>query len=536
MADGFPLLKPPVRAHAGLVVAKHPLAAAVGAEILASGGNAADAAIATAFAIGVFEPYMSGPGGIAIGLYWDGQAATVFDGATRVPQGLDPAAFPMCEGKDDATMFGWPRVAGDRNVIGATSVTVPTEVAVLAALHSRAGTMPWADLLAPAIRCATGGFPVDWLTTLNLVELRAELQDPAPFATFLPNGAVPSPGLGNARPDNLRQPDLASTLRALAEEGPAALYGGRVGARIAQHVRQLGGYLDLADLEQVAVRTGTPLRVALGEHEALLPDGLNGGPTVARILGLVTESGARSHDPASQWPAFVRAGLAAFSDRLTYEGCANPDWTPEQHPDLDPRAWDGRYPVRPAVKDSTTHIAVVDRDGRGVSLTMTLLSRWGSRVLVPQTGVVMNNGAMWCDPRPGAANPLRPGATPLANMAPALLTRGGELQALVGSSGGRRIICANAQLLHYLALGGLSPHAAVLSPRVDFSAVPVLAPSAIGEEARARLEREAGVPVSFVEQRLGTAPFASPVAIGRAHGAWEGGLDPWGQSAAAGVD
>ncbi|MDP9366040.1 MAG: gamma-glutamyltransferase, partial [Chloroflexota bacterium] len=186
-----------------------------------------------------------------------------------------------------------------------------------------------------------------------------------------------------------------------------------------------------------------------------------------------------------------------------------------------------------ALGGSTTHLCVVDRDGMAVSLTQTLLSAWGSRVVVPGTGVLLNNGMMWFDPEPGRPNSVAGGKRPLSNMAPAMVVRDGRAVAALGASGGRRIMNANAQLVMNLVDHRLSMQPAIAAPRVDASTPELLVsarlPVATSDALAARGHR-----VAVRDERLFTSDFASPVGIWiGSDGLLRGGADPFYFPAAA---
>ncbi|HEX2216327.1 MAG TPA: gamma-glutamyltransferase, partial [Xanthobacteraceae bacterium] len=187
--------KPAVRSAGGIVVSHNRLASEIGARVLKAGGHAADAAVATSFAIGVLEPWMSGVGGAGAMLVRLAAEDRVvaFDFGAGAPAALDPADYPVIEGSG-GDLFGWPRVKDDRNLRGASAVCVPTVVAGVAAAHKMFGRSAWADLVMPAVALAREGPVVDWHTTLMIARAYRELSaDPGCRAVFLPEGVPPSP-------------------------------------------------------------------------------------------------------------------------------------------------------------------------------------------------------------------------------------------------------------------------------------------------------------------------------------------------------
>lgn len=444
-----------VRSRAGVVVAHNRLAAHVGAETLKAGGTAVDAALAVSFAIGVLEPWMSGIGGVGAMLVRtpDGEI-TAIDAGARSPRGLDPAAFPLVEGRD-ADLFGWPSVLEDRNVIGPKSICVPGLVAGLAEAHRRFGRLAWSDLVLPAADIAAEGPVVDHHTTLWIAQEMGRIQrDPAARAYFLPGGLPPAaPGAVAGRVARLPWPKLAETLRVLAADGPDALYRGALGKALAGDVQALGGWLSTEDLAGFEVVAGPAASEPYRDHRLHFLPELNGGVTVA----LMMREAARAFTPSGNAP-----GVEAFE---AYCGAMEAAWTHRFA-----HLGDGAERTLPSC---TTHISVVDAAGTCVSLTQTLLSCFGSAVISPSTGILLNNGVNWFDPRPGRVNAIGPNKKALANYSPVLMT-GADDVISIGGSGGRKILPAIFQALAFVADFGQEIDAAVAAPRLDTSAPPTV--------------------------------------------------------------
>ena len=244
----------------GMVVAQHELAAEVGVGVLADGGNAIDAAVATAFALGVVEPFMSGIGGGGLMLiYLAGSRETVaIDFGMCAPLAAHPDLYALLPGTS-ATRFGWRAVEGDANVHGPLAIAVPGTVAGLVTALERYGTRPLADLLQPAIRLARDGFPISWHTSLEMAQDAALLaRYPSTRAVFTRDG-LPLPVRTGLEPTILRQPDLARSLEAIAREGAETFYRGELGRQLVEGLRELGAILTMEDLERYAVRYSAPL-------------------------------------------------------------------------------------------------------------------------------------------------------------------------------------------------------------------------------------------------------------------------------------
>jgi gamma-glutamyltranspeptidase / glutathione hydrolase len=555
--SGWQFSKTLVTSHRGVVAAKHPLAARAGVDMLNRGGNAVDAAVAAAFAIGVIEPWMSGLGGggymvvgrppspgASSGHGRPAESASVVEFGMRAPLAAHAEMFQLEDGYD-TELFGWRRVRGQANIHGPRSVAVPGVPAGLALALERFGTMPLAAVLGPAIALARDGFPVDWTTTLQVASDAATLrryEDAA--ALFMPDGVPILPSL-TPRARLLKQPDLARTLEALAAEGPGVFYRGSVAGRIVDEIRRRGGILDPDDFARYEARVAAPLMSRAFGYDVMLSSGPSGGATLAEILALVADAapqpGRLGHNTAPYLHLLIEATHAAFEDRLKIlsdEG----GWetvTSEAHVSARRAAIGERaaaYAGAGVDPTSTTHLCAADAGGTMVSLTQTLLSRFGSRVLVPGAGVLMNNGMMWFDPEPGRRNSVAPGRRPLANMTPAVVGVEGRPVFAVGASGGRRIVDAVLQLVLNHMEFRMDAQAAIDAPRIDASGGEVIVDARIPAAVRDELARR-GHRIASVDEAMHPRFFASPVAVGRdpSTGALTGGVDPYHPAAAVGA-
>jgi gamma-glutamyltranspeptidase/glutathione hydrolase len=441
--------KPPARSRRGIVASQHRLAAEVGAETLAAGGNAVDAAVAAGFALAAIEPWNSGLGGIGYMLVYLAKEdrVHVVDFGPMSPRALDPADFPL-SGGFAGDLFSWPAVAEDRNVHGPLSFALPGEVDGLGLALERFGTRTLAAVLQPAIELAEEGIAVDWYLTLKVATLAGEL---ARYGVtrdiWLPAGMPPvTPPDAPLR--RLKLAGLADTLRRLSRAGRRDFYEGEIAAAIAKDIRAMGGVLGLEDLKQYRARITAPIECDYRGATIALAPRLTAGPSMAQALGRLAE---RRFDPggprADAFVAYAETLREAYAQRLRTMG----DSTDERAP------------------SSTTHLNAIDRDGNMVALTQTLLSVFGSKVVLPATGILMNNGVMWFDPRPGTPNSLAPAKRPLTNMCPVIARRGGKPWFAIGASGGRRIFPAVLQIASFLVDHGMSLEGAFHQPRIDVS-------------------------------------------------------------------
>jgi gamma-glutamyltranspeptidase / glutathione hydrolase len=254
-------------AEHGMVTAMHPLAAAAGLEILRAGGNAVDAAVATAFAIGVVEPAMSGLGGVAAMVIHSQSSGrdVVIDGSSVAPASAREDTFELAPEGSVGGMYSWRGTVGDAQNTGYRAPVVPGQPACLLYAHERygSGRISRAQVMAAAIRLAEDGYPVDPYQAQTIAFAQRRLRAfPETWGTFFLDGVPPVPATSNRDADRLVQPDLARTLRALAAEGPSALYAGEVGERIVADVQANGGLITRDDLASYTVRELEPLQTS----------------------------------------------------------------------------------------------------------------------------------------------------------------------------------------------------------------------------------------------------------------------------------
>jgi gamma-glutamyltranspeptidase/glutathione hydrolase len=556
----------------GLVVAEHPLGAEVGAAILARGGNAIDAAVATAFAMTVVEPFMStigGAGTMLVHLASENETLAV-DFNAVAPAAAHDGMYRVVGG-GLSELFGWPRVQDDANVVGPRSVAVPGSVAGLTLALERFGTMELADVLRPAIALARDGFVHDWylaLTTARFVEELGAFPESA--RVYLRNGR------GIYRPpsiepgDRATYPDLARSLELIAHDGADAFYRGPIAQAIHDHMRATGGLLTRTDLAAYGARVEAPLWGRYRGVDLAWSTGATGGVTALEILNILEEFPAASvgGDTIEGLHVRARAVGRAFLDRLALLGdpaevkapwdrlvskeharevatdIRRARFKPAERPPAPvarlasgkvvsrgPRARHFATPI-PAT-DCTTHIGVVDRHRNMVSLTHTAVSVFGSRMVVPGTGILLNNGMLWFDPEVGRPNSVMPRKRVLCNMTPALGFRRGKPYLTLGAPGGRRIVSAIPQVLATLIDRRSPLQAAVEAPRLHTEGGELLIDQRVGEKAIVALRRR-GHAVVAKEETFATLQFAKPVGIRITDKGLEAGLDHLRPAAAAG--
>jgi gamma-glutamyltranspeptidase / glutathione hydrolase len=516
--------KAPVVSKAGIVAAQSRKAAEVGAAVLAAGGDCVDAVIATTFALGVLEPWMSGVGGGGAMVLYRAREdrVEVIDYGMRAPLGLRVEDYPLSGDGAASDIFPWPRVKDDRNLHGAGSIAVPGVVAGMEEAHRRYARMPWQELLGPGVALAGQGLLVDWWTTLMIASSAVDLRRyPASAAAYLQDGLPPNPQWGIRTKVRLPQHRLKAALSRLATAGPRDFYEGDLARTITADVQAGGGALSLEDLAAFRAHGRDALTIPYrGGHVYATPE-LTAGPTLAHALRVLQSSlTPRGSEPdAAAYTAYAVALQSAYRERLQDMG------------DADGRRALGAEHLAPAC---TTHFSVVDRDGNMAAVTQTLLSTFGSKFVLPQTGITMNNGIMWFDPTQGVPNALAPGKRCLTNYTPVLAQARDGRRLALGASGGRRILPAVTQLLSFVMDYGMDLDAAIHQPRIDASeGTIVIGDVRLPDEVRKTLRSR----FDYEEARLQTFPmkFACPSIVLRDGDTNSGATEPaqpWGDAVA----
>jgi gamma-glutamyltranspeptidase/glutathione hydrolase len=543
-----------------MVAAKHPWAAQAGLDVLERGGNAVDAAVTCAFAVGVVEPWMSGLGGGGfMTIQPAGGTPVVIDYFARAPRAARPDLYRLVDqiGSDGV---GYTGVEGNANANGVGSVAVPGLVAGLALALERFGSIDLGRALAPAITFATTGFEVGWYQSVLIASDTGRLRhDPEASRIFLRDGGPPTATFSGDVP-SVRQPDLAETLRRIAAEGPSGFYRGEVAQRIVDHVQSGVGFLSSADLEDYRALVVDPLRIGYRDVELMLLPYAAGGITLATALQILSgfDLAATGFNTAASLHLIAEASGRAFADRLAYVGdpdFCDTDWArlasaayaAERRAEIDPdrastpgpglsgRAGAPQRVATSASEGCTTHLSVVDGEGTMVSITQTLTLLFGAGVVVPGTGVILNDTMSLFDPRPGGVNEIDGWKRPASSMAHVIAVRDGQPVLAVGAPGGRRIMDTCLQMVIDSVDYGLDIQSACGAPLIDCSGPELLADDRLPAGTRERL-RALGHPVRDVHVSFWPRHFAMPtgVAVDPATGLRLGGADPFAMGVARG--
>ena len=488
--------RPPAVGMRGAVSAAHGLAATAGLRILMEGGNAVDGAVATAAALSVVEPYMSGLGGGG-GLMTIHHAASgaihVLDYVGHTPAAADPSAFSSLEEVDaDIRSSGVPGTLGGW----------------LAALE-RFGSRDRAAVFAPAIELAERGWPITPFAARMLSEQQPRLgQYASSRATYFPQGRPPREG------EVVMLPDLARTYRELAEGGVEAFYAGQVGQRLVRAVQEAGGWLTTADLAAFRPSWLEPLSVDFHGYRVHMPPPPSLGFQTLESLNILSGIDLRTlgQNSADYLHTLLEAIKLASADRTRYvrDGLAtmrallDPGYGAERRARIDPRhaapSEGERYlanksdQVRPGdparyARDHTTHFEVADGWGNVVAVTQSNGAAFGNGFVAGDTGIVLNNFLYWTDLDPASPTYMRPNAPRESSMSPCIVARADGKPVLgVGTPGSFGILQTTLQVLLNRLVFGLNIQASIEAPRVRaFERTVVEVEARIAESTRAEL-------------------------------------------------
>jgi gamma-glutamyltranspeptidase/glutathione hydrolase len=513
----------------GMVVSASAIASQAGRDVLAAGGNAVDAAIATGFALAVTYPVAGniGGGGFMVIRMPDGRATTI-DFREMAPRAATPEMFTDTSGAYSSTIHHSSH----------KSVGVPGTVAGFALAHKKYGKAEWKQLVDPAVRLASDGFDVPTGLASSLKGGMGYMKKyPASVASFTKNGVPYEVS------DRIRQPDLARSLGRIRDQGQDGFYRGETARLLAEEMRRGGGLITEDDMARYEAKERAPIRGTYRGYEIIsMPPPSSGGVAMVEMLNILEgyDLAAAKHNSPRYVHLVAEAMRHAFLDRARYMG--DPDFTTAPIERLTSKAYaaelrktileDRASPSAPAQvaqryeSDQTTHYSVVDPSGMAVSVTYTLENGYGLGAVVPGAGFLLNDEMGDFNGKPGVTdstgligtdpNLARPGKRMLSSMTPTILAKDGKLVAVIGSPGGRTIINTVLQVVLNLVDSQMSIQDAVNAPRFHhqwlpdrlsgekdaFPASTVAALEAMGY--RVRLGGEQGTAHSiFVDPRTG---------------------------------
>jgi gamma-glutamyltranspeptidase / glutathione hydrolase len=536
----------------GMVATAHPLASEIGAEVLRKGGNAMDAAIAIQFALTVVEPMMSGIGGGGFMMVYDGETkeTTIVNSRERAPSGATPDMFLDENGK--AIPFGTRSTGG-------SAVGVPGTLKGLETALDMWGTRPLEQLIGPAVKLADKGFPIESVLAEAIADNEAKLSRSAAKDVFFKDGEPLQEG------DLLIQKDLAKTLKLIRAKGTDVFYEGEVAEALAETVQEFGGSMEVADLSKYDVTIDEPI---WGDYKgykiASMPPPSSGGVFLLQMLKMLDDFNLSQYDVRSveKYHLLAEAMHLAYADRAAYagdpefvnvplKGLLHPDYIKERQALIsmdkmntsvkagDPWKYenvDANYQPTSQPNDrtdgETTHFTVADRWGNVVSYTTTIEQVFGTGIMVPGYGFMLNNELTDFDAVPGGANEVQPNKRPLSSMTPTIVFDGDRPVLTVGSPGGATIITSVLQTILHTIDYDMELKAAIEEPRIYTNST-------------SSYRYEEAIPTDVINQlnELGHQFGASPTTIGNVQsiqihqdGTFKGVADSSRNGAAIGVD
>jgi gamma-glutamyltranspeptidase/glutathione hydrolase len=541
----YPLDAAAVTGQHGMVATDAPLATDVGADVLRQGGNAMDAAVATAFALAVVFPAAGniGGGGFIV-TQMAGSPPAALDFREWAPKAASRDMYIGPDGKPDG-----------KSITGDLAAGVPGSVAGLWEAHHKFGSKPWATLLAPAIRLADSGFVVDSDFARGTHYDSARLSKfPASAALFLPHGHPLQPG------QRWRNPQLAAVLRRIAAEGPAGFYSGPTAEAIVAEMRHGHGIITMADLAAYHPKWRDPIAFDYrGYHIISMPPPSSGGMTIAlmaHMLGGRDMQALGWHSPA-EVHVMTEVMRRAFAVRNHFLGDPDVIPIPTEHllsqafadslagsirPDTETPSSAVSFPTGMSAEGQhTTHFSVVDGEGNAVALTTTINSGFGSASTVGGDGFLLNDEMDDFTSQPGTpnseglvmgdANAIAPGKRMLSSMTPTIVQgHDGKPMLVTGASGGGHIITTVFQIVSNVVDYGMPLDAAVNAPRIHHQHLP----DTLLYERNGLLANTISAVEAMGQPVKGTGHLAIGASIERTPTGVEGMYDPRVEGKAAG--
>ncbi len=453
-----------VYAPNGMVATSQPMASSVALRVLAAGGNAFDAAIAASAVLSLVEPHMTGLGGDLFALFWSADEGKLvgLDATGRAGTHMTPERIRA---------DGFDRVPGS----GPGAVTVPGAIAGWGALNEKYGSRPLADLVAPAIELAETGFPVTPIIARQWQGQLSKLrEDPGAAATYLIDGErAPEAG------EWFQNPDFARSLRMIAAEGPAAMYGGALGNRVAEGLAELGGYLTPQDMAAMEVRWVEPLSIDYKGWTVWELPPAGQGVAALQMLGLLEpfDLASMGHNSPEYLHHLIEAKKMAFADlaqhvadadhmRIDPRELLDPDYLDARRALIDPaEAVERVEPGEFVTATETIYLSVADQFGNMVSFIHSNFGYFGSGVVIPGTGFALQNRGAGFTLEDGHPNQVAAGKRPFHTLIPGFVTRDGEPLMAFGVMGGSMQPQGHTQVVLNMVEFGMDPQQAIDAAR-----------------------------------------------------------------------
>jgi gamma-glutamyltranspeptidase / glutathione hydrolase len=493
-ATTFDCQKMPAVSSRGMVVSNHPLASSAGAEMLAAGGNAVDAAIATLFTLTVVEPMMVGiiGGGMAHIRLADG-SHRIIDGQSTVPSAVRDTTYTSKPGSAHDVFD----TVGNENLNGPKAVATPGSLKAWCETLQRFGTMSLADVMQPAIKHAARGYATTPYLHECISESADEMRKDKPIAAiFLPGGEPLRIG------ERVVQSEYAETLRHIADHGEKALYEGPLGGILVDTMEKAGGFIRRNDLATYKTVERQPIRADYRGWTILgPPPPAASGVHIAQMLNILEgyDIGRLGFGTSETIHYLAEVLKIAFADRAAASG--DPDYVGVPVEKLTSKAYaeERRRAIDPARAQiwgagvsqlegaHTTHMTAADSFGNVVATTQTINNLFGAKIMIPGLGAIANNYMNLFDPRPGHALSLAPGKRVTTSMSPMMALDDGKLRYALGLPGGKRIFPSAMQALVNLIDHGMSLQEAVEAPRVWTEGNALEVEQTVPESVRAEL-------------------------------------------------
>ena len=478
LADSpFETYKKDAVASNGMVATNHPLGSAAGLEMLAMGGNAMDAAIASVFALSVVEPMMVGIFGAGFINYYDASSDQFvnIDNYSVAPMAATPDMY-------DTVSDTWPdymETVDRANLVGYKSVGVPGALMGWCYAEEKYGRLGLDTVMQPAIRYSKRGFSVSrYLADIIRLNRDDLAMFPASAEVFLPGGKPPAVG------QTIVRADYARTLKAVAVEGPDALYKGQIGETVVADMSANDGIITCDDFENYRIHFREPVRGTYRGYEIVsVAPTSSGGTAIIEILNILEgfDIAALGFGTAAGAHLLAEAMKIAFADRFEYLGdpafvevpvgaLTDKSYAAARRGEIDTahaREYSYGNPSLYAGEGTdTTHLTTADSDGNVVSTTQTIHAVFGSKVTTPGTGMLLNNTMNIFDPHPGNANSIAPGKRMVSSMSPTIVMKDGKPLMALGTPGATRIFPSVLQAIVNVIDHGMTLQEAVEAPRI----------------------------------------------------------------------